>query len=65
MSNIGFRSGGLYEMQEISKKTGGFVVLADGFDVDMFKQSFQKIFTKDQKGNYPMGFNGTLEVITR
>lgn len=55
---------GLYEMQEICKKTGGFVVLADGFDVDMFKQSFQKIFTKDEKNNYMMGLNGTMEVIT-
>ena len=51
-------------MQDLVKKTGGLVVLADFFDDAMFKQSFQKIFTKDEKGNLPMAFNATLEVQT-
>lgn len=49
-------------MQELVKKTGGLVILADSFETSMFKQSFQKIFTRDDKGNLPMAFNGTLEV---
>ena len=53
---------GFYEMQEIAKRTGGFVVLADDFTGAMFKGSFQKIFTKDDKGVLPMGLNGTIEI---
>jgi protein transport protein SEC23 len=53
---------GFFEMQEIAKRTGGFVVLADDFTGAMFKGSFQKIFTKDDKGTLPMGLNGTIEI---
>jgi len=55
---------GFYEMQDVVKKTGGLVVLADAFESAMFKQSFQRIFTKDDKGTFPMGFNAVLEVQT-
>jgi len=55
---------GFYEMQEIVKKTGGLVVEADAFDDQMFKQSFQKIFTRDDKGNLPMAFNATIDIQT-
>jgi len=55
---------GLHEMQELVKRTGGLCVLADAFDEPMFKQSFQKIFTKDGKGNLPMAFNGIIEIQT-
>jgi protein transport protein SEC23 len=49
-------------MQDLCKKTGGFVVVADAFESAMFKESFKKIFTKDQNGNLPMGLNATLEI---
>lgn len=55
---------GFYEMQELVKRTGGLAVLADSFETSMFKQSFAKIFAKDDKGNMPMAFNATLEVQT-
>jgi protein transport protein SEC23 len=55
---------GFFEMQELVKRTGGLVVLADAFDEPMFKQSFQKIFTRDDKGNLPMAFNATIDVQT-
>lgn len=49
-------------MQDVVKKSGGLVVLADAFESQMFKGSFQKIFTRDEKGTFPMAFNATLEV---
>lgn len=55
---------GFYEMQDLFKKTGGLVVLCDAFDHSMFKQSFQKIFSRDDKGNLPMAFNASIEVQT-
>jgi len=55
---------GYFEMQELLKRTGGLVVLADAFDDAMFKQSFQRIFTRDEKGILPMAFNATIEVQT-
>jgi protein transport protein SEC23 len=55
---------GYHEMQEVPKRTGGFVVLADDFTGSMFKGSFQKIFSRDEKGALPMAFNGTIEIQT-
>ncbi len=49
-------------MQDLVKRTGGFAVLADAFDEPMFKQSFQKIFTRNEQGNFPMAFNATIDV---
>eukprot|EP01116_Phalansterium_solitarium_P022744 TRINITY_DN7629_c0_g2_i1.p1 TRINITY_DN7629_c0_g2~~TRINITY_DN7629_c0_g2_i1.p1 ORF type:complete len:479 (-),score=121.89 TRINITY_DN7629_c0_g2_i1:987-2423(-) len=58
---------GYYEMQEVSKRTGGLVVMADSFDdpaFGMFKQTLAKLFQKDDKGALPMAFNATIEVQT-
>jgi len=55
---------GFYEISVLCKQTGGLVVMADSFDSEMFKDSFRKIFGQDEKGNYPIAFNGTLEVQT-
>jgi len=55
---------GFYEMQDLPKRTGGLVVLADSFESSMFKQSFQRIFTKNEKGQMPMGFNASIEIQT-
>jgi len=55
---------GFYEMQDLCKRTGGLVVLADAFETAMFKQSFQKVFTKNDKGFLPMGFNANIEIQT-
>lgn len=60
---------GFYEMQELIKKTGGLVVLADAFETPMFKQSFHKIFTSNtvdlnsnSNSNMNMGLNANIEV---
>jgi len=55
---------GFYEMQDLAKKTGGLVIQADDFDTPMFKDSFKKIFTRDEQGNFPLTFNSTIEVLT-
>ncbi|GAM25763.1 hypothetical protein SAMD00019534_089380 [Acytostelium subglobosum LB1] len=55
---------GLYEMREMVKMTGGFMVLADGFFHPMFQQSFQKIFTRDTDHQFNMGYNADIQVST-
>ncbi|KYQ89559.1 putative transport protein [Tieghemostelium lacteum] len=55
---------GLYEMREMVKLTGGFMVLADGFSHPMFQQSFQKIFSRDPDHHFKMGYNADIQVCT-
>lgn len=55
---------GLYEMRGMSNKTGGTILLTDAFTTSIFKQSFLRLFNKDQDGYLLMGFNGTLEIKT-
>ena len=38
------------------------MVLSDAFTTSIFKQSFLRIFTKDEQGNLEMGFNATFDV---
>lgn len=38
------------------------MVMGDSFNSSLFKQTFQRVFSKDQKGDFKMAFNGTLEV---
>jgi protein transport protein SEC23 len=42
----------------------GHMVMGDSFNSSLFKQTFQRIFARDQKGEFKMAFNGTLEVKT-
>ncbi|OMH82893.1 Protein transport protein SEC23 [Zancudomyces culisetae] len=55
---------GLSEMKKLTNQTGGVMVLADSFNTTIFKQSFQKIFEKDEYDSLKTGFNATLEVQT-
>lgn len=55
---------GIMEMRYLVKRTGGVIILADEFECPMFKQSFQKLFIRDDSENLRMGLNGTLEVQT-
>ena len=38
------------------------MVLGDSFNTSLFKQTFQRVFAKDQKGEFKMAFGATLEV---
>ncbi|KAF9407814.1 hypothetical protein HW555_012291 [Spodoptera exigua] len=53
---------GLMEMKQCCNSTGGHMVMGDSFNSSLFKQTFQRVFAKDQRGDYKMAFNGTLEV---
>ncbi|XP_059053126.1 protein transport protein Sec23A isoform X1 [Achroia grisella] len=53
---------GLMEMKQCCNSTGGHMVMGDSFNSSLFKQTFQRVFAKDQKSEYKMAFNGTLEV---
>ncbi|CAH2012889.1 unnamed protein product [Acanthoscelides obtectus] len=53
---------GLMEMKQCCNSTGGHMVMGDSFNSSLFKQTFQRVFAKDQKGELRMAFNATLEV---
>lgn len=40
----------------------GYMVMGDSFNTSLFKQTFQRIFSKDFNGNFRMAFGATLEV---
>lgn len=53
---------GLMEMKQLCNSSGGHMVMGDSFNSSLFKQTFQRVFAKDHKGDLKMAFNGTLEV---
>jgi protein transport protein SEC23 len=55
---------GLLEMRGLSNCTGGHMILTDSFTSSMYKQSFVRIFNKDEHDNLLMAFNANLEVLT-
>lgn len=38
------------------------MIMGDSFTSSLFKQTFQRVFGKDQKGEYKMAFNAVMEV---
>uniref|UniRef100_A0A8P4GF39 Protein transport protein SEC23 n=1 Tax=Dicentrarchus labrax TaxID=13489 RepID=A0A8P4GF39_DICLA len=55
---------GLLEMKCCANYTGGYMVMADSFNTSLFKQTFQRVFTKEVQGSFKMAFAATLEVKT-
>lgn len=55
---------GLHEMKCCTNMTNGLMVMGDSFESNLFKQSFQQIFSKDKKGNLKMAFNAIVDVKT-
>uniref|UniRef100_A0A1B0AA87 Protein transport protein SEC23 n=1 Tax=Glossina pallidipes TaxID=7398 RepID=A0A1B0AA87_GLOPL len=53
---------GLMEMKQCCNSTGGHMVMGDSFNSSLFKQTFQRVFARDSRGDLKMAFNGTLEV---
>jgi hypothetical protein len=53
---------GLLEMKSLANFTNGYMILADSFNMSIFKQSFQRVFAKDEEGHLQMGFNATFDV---
>ena len=40
----------------------GYMVMGDSFNTALFKQTFQRVFAKDMRGEFKMAFGATLEV---
>ena len=40
------------------------MVMSDSFNSSLFKQSFQKCFAKDDRGDFKMAFGATIEAKT-
>ena len=38
------------------------MVMGDSFNTSLFKQTFQRVFSKDAKNEFRMAFGATLEV---
>ncbi|KAI8806266.1 hypothetical protein BJ742DRAFT_855267 [Cladochytrium replicatum] len=55
---------GLMEMKSLPNMTNGNMVISDAFSMAIFKQSYMRIFSKDEQGFLNMGFNATLDVQT-
>ncbi|XP_026480575.1 protein transport protein Sec23A isoform X1 [Ctenocephalides felis] len=53
---------GLMEMKQCCNSTGGHMVMGDSFNSSLFKQTFQRVFSRDEKGELKMAFGATLEV---
>ena len=49
-------------MKSMPNSTNGVIVLSDSFATSIFKQSFLRMFNKDQAGFLEMGFNATFDV---
>ncbi|CCE63867.1 hypothetical protein TPHA_0G00290 [Tetrapisispora phaffii CBS 4417] len=55
---------GMSEMRQLTDKTGGVLLLTDSFSTAIFKQSYLRMFSKDEEGYLKMAFNGHLTVRT-
>jgi len=51
-------------MKGLANSTGGHMILTDSFTSSMYKQSFARVFDKDENDDLLMGFNATMEVLT-
>jgi protein transport protein SEC23 len=40
----------------------GHMVMGDSFNTSLFKQTFQRVFSKDAKSEFKMAFGATVEV---
>jgi len=40
----------------------GHMVMGDSFNTSLFKQTFQRVFSKDSKNEFRMAFSGNIEV---
>ena len=51
---------GLYEMKNMSSRTGGYLIFTDSFSTMIFKDSFKQIFATDENGILKMNFKARL-----
>ncbi len=42
--------------------SSGHMILGDSFNTSLFKQTWQKVFSKDSGGHFNMAFNASFEI---
>ena len=52
----------LHACQSHLLSCSGHLIMGDSFKTSLFKQTFQKVFSKDEQGDYLMAFNASVEV---
>lgn len=55
---------GMSEMKQLTDSTGGVLLLTDAFSTAIFKQSYLRLFSKDEEGYLKMAFTGNMTVKT-
>lgn len=53
---------GLYEMKSLAEKTGGYIVVNEEFNSDPFRDTFRKIFEKDQNDELRFASASKLDI---
>ena len=53
---------GLLEMRSLSEKTGGYLIVNEEYNTNVFKDTYSKIFEKDANGDLKMGFSAKLDM---
>lgn len=54
---------GLYEIRVCCDKTGGYVVMSDSFSMNVFKDSFKRVFEADAAGYLQQAYAAKVEVL--
>lgn len=52
----------LFPQTHMQSNIRGSIVMGDSFNTSLFKQTFQRVFAKDQRGEYNMAFNANFEI---
>jgi protein transport protein SEC23 len=52
------------EMKALAEKTGGYVVIHEQFQSEIFQESYKKMFERDSNGDLKMGAGATLTLLT-
>ncbi|KAJ1606218.1 putative Sec23 [Cryptosporidium canis] len=54
---------GLHEMRVLCDRSGGHMVMSDSFSMNIFRDSFKKMFEPDASGYIKQAFNGRVEIL--
>lgn len=50
------------EMKIIAEKTGGYVIMNELFNSDVFKETYKKMFDKEENGNLKLATAGKIDL---
>lgn len=49
-------------MKILSEKTGGYIIVNEQYDSEVFKDSFKKLFELDANGYFKFSYAGKIEI---